>query len=164
MINIDIPVDGYVKKTLSKGQKNMILELDVYFKMKEAECEKLLNMNYEEIKDLQKKLSRMKNAVSIVSLYFRNYRLFHKTLPVEFPHKVSHVEGLRQYIESDIKESHRFIDDLPVCYALYKFWIRCCRCDINVLADFVQDILGRLEAALVIEQEVRLSSTNRRIV
>ena len=142
----------------------MILELDVYFKMKEAECEKLLNKNYEEIKDLQKKLSRIKNAVSIVSLYYRNYRLFHKTLPEEFPHKVSRVESLRQYIESDIKESHRFIDDLPVCYALYKFWIRCCRCDINVLADFVQDIPGRLEDALVIEQEVRLSSTNRRIV
>ena len=164
MIKIDIPANGYSKKSLSKSQKNMILELDVYFKMKEAECEKVLNKNYEEFKDLQKKLSKMKNAVSIVSLYYRNYRLFHKTLPEEFPHKVSHVEGLRQYIESDIKESHRFIDDLPVCYALYKFWIRCCRCDINVLADFVQDIPGRLEDALVIEQEIRLSSTNRRIV
>lgn len=164
MIDIEIPA-GYNKgKPLTKAQKNMVQQLDVYFKMKEAECEKVLNKNYEEIKGLQKKLSRMKNAVSIVSLYFRNYRLFHKTLPEEFPHKVSHVEGLRQYIESDIKESHRFIDDFPVCYALYKFWIRCCRCDINVLADFVQNIPGRLEDALIIEQEVRLSSTNRRIV
>ncbi len=160
MQNIEIPVVG----PLTKGQKNCVQELDVYFKMKEAECERILSKNYEDVRMLQKKLPAMEKAVSVVSLYYRNYRLFHKTLPEEFPHRFRRAEGLRQYLEPVIKEGHHFIDDLPVGYALYKFWVRCCRGDINILIDFVQDIPGRLENILVIEWEVRLSSTDRRIV
>ena len=150
-------------KPLTQGQKNCIQELDVYFKMKEAEYEKILNKNYEEVLALQKKLSGMKNAFSIVCLYYRNYRLFHITLPEETPLTRHRADELRKYLDPDLEGSHHFIDDLSVCYTMYKFWLRCCRGDINVLIAFSQDI-PRLENALVIEQEVRLSSTDRRII
>ncbi len=161
MIDIEIPA-GYNKgKPLTKAQKNLVQQLDVYFKMKEAECEKVLNKNYEEIKGLQKNLPEMENRASIVSLFYSNYRLFHKAIREGYPQMGRRVDGLRQYIDPENKDDHYFIGDMPVCFSLYKFYLRFCRRDMNLLAELAEDIPQRLENILTIEQEVRLCSSQK---
>ena len=133
-----------------------IQELDVYFKMKEAECEKLMNRSLDEAKVLQRPDASPNTVITMVSLYYKNYRLFYKSIPDGYPCRPN-TERLLKYL--DIEEP-LFIAGIPVCMSLYKFWLRYCRRDMIFLKSFAQDIPNRLENILCIVRELRVRSTH----
>ena len=106
-----------------------IQELDVYFKMKEAECEKLMNRSLDEAKVLQRPDASPNTVITMVSLYYKNYRLFYKSIPDGYPCRPN-TERLLKFL--DIEEP-LFIEGIPVCMSLYKFWLRYCRRDMIFL-------------------------------
>lgn len=144
-----------LEKVMTQEQKNCIQELDVYFKMKEAECEKVMNKSLEEAKTLQKPGAPTNDVIIMVNLYYKNYRLFYKSIPEGFPYR-PHTERLLRQLDL---QDPLFISDIPVCLSLYKFWLRCCRRDMSFLNSFAQDIPNRLENILCIVRELRVRST-----
>ena len=133
---------------MTEEQKNLIEQLNVYFKMKEDECETLLQKKYNEVVELQKTLPVKMNPVSIVSLCYKHLHLFEKSIPDGFTKR----KILDIWVDDPL-----CVAGIPVCLSMYRFFNRICKTDMNLLKLFANDIPGRLENVLRIDNEMRLS-------
>lgn len=131
-------------------EKNIIEQVNVYFKMKEDECETLMQKKHEEVLALQKTLPLKMNAISIVTLFYKHYYLFTNSIPQGYTKR-----GIAALWAGE--HEPLFIKGIPVCLSMYRFYNRICKQDMNILKLFAENIPGRLENILRTDSEMRLS-------
>lgn len=137
---------------LTEEQKKRIVETNVFFKMKEDECNTLLKQKNEKLTELHSRVPELKKQVSSVQLEYK---------PTEYKY------GLSMYMnsipESDCYVSGNsrkiwFIGEIPVCYSTYRLWNDSCNVshDIKKFMNLTDDIPNNIEKNLIIQSSIEL--------
>ena len=142
------------KLVLTAEERKRIEDVNVYFKMKEAECELLLKKKYEEVCDLHARVPELNEYNAFISLCYR----FESNYPESF--FILKSISSRSSINDQFED---FIEDIPVCNSLFSFWNHrygCCS-DIQKFLYITDDIQNRLEKFLFIENRITLTDMNQ---
>ena len=132
------------KLVLTADQRKRIEEVNVYFKMKEAECELLLKKKYEEVCALHARVPELKKYYAIVHFLYVRYKA-NEDIPIFT------ITSLESTAKKDSKSY--FIEELPVCYSLWFFWNSCSFYDCNIqrFMTITDDIPNKIEKFLDID-------------
>ena len=132
------------KLVLTADQRKRIEEVNVYFKMKEAECELLFKKKYEEVYAFHARVPELKKYYAIVHLLYVRDKAIEDT-------PIFTITSLESTAKRD--SGSFFIEELPVCYSLLFFWNSCFCCDRNIkeFMNITDDIPNKLEKFLDID-------------
>ena len=138
---------------LTEVQKERIKQANVFFKMKEDECNTLLQKKYKKLCELHSRVPEFKDQSAYVWLIFkpedRNDDETMYSCSIREPNKQ---RGKRS------REVH-FIGEIPVCDSMDSFWKshhNCAR-DIQKFMELTDDIPNNIEQYLVIRSGIELS-------
>ncbi len=137
---------------LTEEQKKRIVETNVFFKMKEDECNTLLKEKNEKLSELHSRVPEFKEQAAYVHLVYKSKgRDYDKCL-----YGCSIPEG-EAYLYISSKEIH-FIGEIPVCYSMYDFWNHRYNCDrdIKKFMSLTEDIPNNIEKYLSLKSTINL--------
>ena len=144
---------NYEDSHLSDEDKKRIEALDIFFKMKEEECNRILNKKYKEICQLKLKVPELTEETATVYLDYKpkgckqDYTLYGSSIPEK-----------RLFMVRGYDEPH-FIGSIQVCHSTWQFYMNYlhmfhAQTLINKKAD---DIKNQLEKYLTIKTEITLT-------
>ena len=149
--------DNYEYTGLTEKQRARIVQTNVFLKMKEDECLKLLEQNNKKLSELQTKVPELKNQLTEVSLIYKpEGRSFdQRMISISIP------EISNKYYEKP--KGPFFIGDIPVCESMHAFWYEenWCYRDIKEFMHITDDIPNRLEKYLFIEYSMELKTEEK---
>lgn len=138
---------------LTEEQKKRIIETNVFFKMKEDECNTLLKEKSEKLTELHSRVPEFKYQTASVQLVYK---------PKD--HNIGEIMyscSIRKPDKQRSKNSREtlFIGEIPVCVSMNEFWDRqhTCSRDIEKFMALTDDIPNNIEQYLVIRSGIELS-------
>ena len=146
--------DNYEYTGLSEEQKARIAQTNIFFKMKEDECKRILEQKNNKLSKLHTKVPELNKHFTEVSLIYKPQgRSFDQTM-----YSISIPEISTWYY--DKYKSPHFIGEIPVCSSMHAFWTEenWCYRDIKKLMHITDDIPNRLEKYLSIKTSMELKS------
>lgn len=139
---------------LTEEQKKRIVETNVFFKMKEDECNTILKQKNENLCELHLRVPEFKTQYACVRLVFKpKGRIFDEAM------YSCGIPESNNYQFQRSKEIY-FIGDIPVCYSMYGFWNSHNNCgrDIKKFMALTDDIPNNVEKYLLIQSSISLES------
>ena len=138
-------IDGNSKLILTEEQKKRIEELNVFLKMKEEECSRIVQQKYDRLCEIQKTFPEFKDASPVTTLVYKSEK-YRTDLGI-------HVVSIRTID----KESSfpLYIGDIKVCDSLHQVW-RDCDSRIEKLMSRTKNIPKQLGKNLYIHSSVDL--------
>ena len=139
---------------LTEEQKKRIVETNVFFKMKEDECNTILKQKNENLCELHLRVPEFKNQYAYIRLVFKpKGRTFDEAM------YSCAIPESNKYQFQRLKETY-FIGDIPVCYSMYGFWNSHNNCgrDIKKFMALTDDIPNNVEKYLLIQSSISLES------
>ena len=137
---------------LTEEQKERIKQTNVFFKMKEDECNTLMKEKNEKLSELHLRVPEFKKqSVNVVLIYKSKIRNSQATL------YACSIPEIDLYYYKQFGEIH-FIGDIPVCYSLYDFWYNHHNCDrdVNKFMSLTEDIPNNIAKYLSIKSTISL--------
>ena len=137
---------------LTEEQKERIKQTNVFFRMKEDECNTILKQKNEKLSELHSRVPELKNQSAFVRLVYKpKGRSFDESM-----YSCS-IPELDRYQFKRSKETF-FLGEIPVCYSMYNFWYNHNNCDrdIKKFMALTDDIPKNLEKYLIIESAIEL--------
>ena len=137
---------GIKNIVFTEEQKNRIEEVNVFFKLKEAECKQLLLQKYKKLSEYQKKIPEFDKAVTIKLIYHAGkFEIDIYNIPDPFNEDVC----------------PHYIGNVLVCSSLYEFWKHYLICDYSTvkLLALTDDIPNEVAKSLEIKTEMELTLT-----
>ena len=137
---------------LTEEQKKRIIETNVFFKMKEDECNTLLKEKSEKLTELHSRVPEFKYQTASVQLVYKpkdhNIGVIMYSCSIRKPDKQ----------RSKNSRETLFIGEIPVCVSMNEFWDRqhTCSRDIEKFMDLTDDIPNNIEKNLAIKSTIRL--------
>ena len=138
---------------LTEEQKKRIIETNVFFKMKEDECNTLLKEKSEKLTELHSRVPEFKYQTASVQLVYKpkdhNIGVIMYSCSIRKPDKQ----------RSKNSRETLFIGEIPVCVSMNEFWDRqhTCSRDIEKFMALTDDIPNNIEQYLVIRSGIELS-------
>ena len=125
------------KLVLTEEEKKRIEEVNVYFKMKEAECVRLLKKRYEVVHKLHYNVLEFKEYYATVTLSYKDNEDYFADM-----YWIS-----SQKSDENNKSRTEYFEEIPVCRSLSYFWRSYSGCgrDIKKFMYLTDDIPNRIE-------------------
>ena len=137
---------------LTEEQKKRIIETNVFFKMKEDECNTLLKEKSEKLTELHSRVPEFKYQTASVQLVYKpkdhNIGVIMYSCSIRKPDKQ----------RSKNSRETLFIGEIPVCVSMNEFWDRqhTCSRDIEKFMALTDDIPNNIEKYLIIGGGIEL--------
>lgn len=138
----------------TEEQKQRIFETDVYFRMKEYECNYILAQKNKELSELHAKVPQFRDQTVCVELQLQtpNYKHLEPLYWRKMPER-------NIYHDTELKKVH-FIGETPVCNAMYDFWkkLKYYGLDIDTFMQLTDDVPENIEKYMTINTSMKLES------
>ncbi|MBS7310878.1 MAG: hypothetical protein KIG70_06795 [Treponema sp.] len=137
---------------LTEEQKKRIIETNVFFRMKEDECNSLLKQKNEKLSELHSRVPEFKEQKAWVGLVYkpkgRDYD------EVMYSCSIPETDSYRAKCSREI----HFIGEIPVCASMNEFWYSYHNCSRNIkkFMTLTEDIPKNIEKYLSIKSTIKL--------
>lgn len=152
LLELEVLYEKNFEYKLSEEIKERIKQINVFFKMKEDECNRLLKRENERLCELHSRVPEFKKQTASVNLLYKpNSNIYNQTL---YCCCVPDSENLYH----KRSKGPCFLGEIPVCYSMAQFWnnfVYYYR-DVEVFIALTDDISNKIEKYLTVHSKIEL--------